>query len=443
MPLPDNPEALIPAAPGDGGEALQARVQLGGDDPGIAFQMGGAGTRAWMGLAGQASYLTLLDGEQRVRGQLAFGADGPKITLADTARRARAQVRLGAEGAGIALMDEAGETRIWLGLAGDSSYLGLVDSGGNIHGRLRLLGRTGLPGLTLADEQGAERAVVAMEPDGPRMDFVSPAGEVVARLAVTVLGAWLALVDAAGLPAVELAVTDQALVALRDGEQRRRVLAGQHGQDPQLVVLRPDGEPDALLRAPCLPLWDARGHLRAHLGLSGGGAAIRLFSSDGVQRAALEASAEGPCLAIAGDLRQGRIEVRCGGEGPEVSLSAAEPGGAGAAWAWSGDGWRLRLASGDSARRAELRQAGGEAPEIELWDAQQRLRLRQQAPQVGGEAAGSTMVLLDDQGAAAAQVRLPPELAGAAPMMGAAAGGGAHGELCLGADGPSLTLGAE
>lgn len=444
-----------PAADAAGHEAIAARVQLGGDDPGIAFQLSGAPaeTRAWMGLAGQASYLTLLDGDRRARGQLALGADGPKITLADAARRARAQVRLGAEGAGIALLDETGEARVWLGLAGDSSYLGLVDSAGNVHGRLRLHGPAGLPALVLADEQGLERANIAMDPDGPRMDFLSPAGEVVARLAVRATEASLALVDAAGSPAAEIVVATGALLVLREGG-RRQVVVHSRANQAELTFLRPDGGTAVALLADCLPLWDARGHLRAHLGLTGEGAAIRLFSGDGVQRAALETSG-GPHLAIAGDQKLGRAEVRCGPAGPELRLSA-EPGGASAAWGiWdhpSGGGWRLSLAGADGLGRAELRQSSGGAAEIELWDAAQP-RLRQQ-PAPGNEMLGaaasdgeSTMVLLDGRGSPAAQVRLPPELAsplaaGGATRDGGArqAGTGADGELRLGPDGPQLIL---
>ncbi len=440
MPFSDLP-ILPPSGPGAASsraaEPVHARVQLGGDDPGIAFQMGDGETRAWLGLAGQASYLTLLDPEQRVRGQLALGADGPKITLADAERRARAQVRLGAEGAGIALFDTAGETRVWLGLAGDSSYLGLVDGAGNIHGRLRLRARSGTPALALSDEHGADRALVAMEADGPQMVFLAASGEVVARLAVTELGTWLALVDADGQPAAELAVTETAIVALRDAEQRRRAIVGWDGTTPRLTIMGPDGAAAASLSASCLPLWSPRGLLRAHLGLTEDGAAIRLFSPDGVQRAALQAAADGPCLAIAGDARQGRAVLRCAPDGPELALGAETSPGASVAW--HGGGWELRLGEGTDAPRALFHQPTDGAAAMELRDAGLRLRIRQHAPLAPATAEGDTVVaLLDSEDAPAAEVRLPPE--SAALPGGFALRGAVQGRLQLGPDGPSLTL---
>lgn len=441
MPFSDSPApvpAPAPANPGRGVEPVMARVQLGGDDPGIAFQLGSGETRAWLGLAGQASYLTLLDEQQRVRGQLALGAEGPKITFADAERRARAQVRLGAEGAGIALFDTAGETRVWLGLAGDSSYLGLVDGAGNIHGRLRLRSRSGTPGLALSDEHGADRALVAMEADGPHMVFLAGAGEIVAHLAVTELGAWLALVDPDGQPTAELAVADTAVVALRDGEQRRRAVVALDAGKPCLAVLGADGTRAAELRAECLPLWNERGQMRAHLGMTEGGAAIRLFSPDGVQRAALHADADGPCLAIAGDSRQGRAILRCTSGGPELVLGA-EGSGPEARMAWHDDGWEARLGDGGDEPRALFHQPAAGPAGIELRDANQRLRLRQQSSLTPAATTSDAVVaMLAADGTPAAQVRLPPDLS--ALPSGFPASGATKGQLQLAEDGPSLTL---
>lgn len=468
-PRPGNSEAAgasAAAAPSPAPAAAvkptRAQIQLGADDPGIAFQWGEGETRAWLGLAGNASYLTLLDERQAVRGQLAMSGDGPRITLADERRRARAQVRLGAEGPGIALLDEGGEMRAWLGLAADSSYLGLVDGGGNVRGRLSLAGTT--PALVFSDEQRRARARLGMFADGPGIAFLGEDGETRAWLGVGAERTWFRLLGASGGPRVELVVggldEGAAYLALSDEQGRCRARARAGNGGPGLELLNAAGEMVCRVDAATLGLWQHGRVLKGHLGLGANGPDLRLFDGRGLQAAALEAGGGLARVLWAREPGQAGLELRLGAGEPELAFTRNEGGEGGAAAPRAlaltlrqerpaleicdGSGaTRIALASGEDQRRLELLDAAGRPRARARYG---RAESRTGAP-VGGEAgaeaaaaesgtAEAGMALLDAAGATQAWVSAPA----AAMGLGALRPGRWRGELSASDNGPVLTL---
>jgi len=267
--------------------------------------------RCVLGVLPKAVGLTIKDAQGKERLTLgATSEGGTGLSLNDTAGKQRIGLGFDAEGSGLFLLDSKGVSRVDVGLAPDGSEGGLSLNGANGKSRGAIgMGKEGV-GLSLRDDNGVERLGAGLGPGGGG-DFVAKdadgndiwraLGNVAQRLpgaarqpgeAENVIRAKsVVLVDDEGKERGVLGVLpDGAQLVLRDTEGRPRMALGEAvGEATAWSLILKDGE--GRNRFACgaqvdgegsgMGIWDWNGTLRFGLGAERQGCGLVLNNEEG------------------------------------------------------------------------------------------------------------------------------------------------------------------